>query len=194
MWNDIEIAKVEFFVEGAREIYRILGDLGVPGHDPCAALPELTGPALMEIFSGFNGGGEPDMKFYMSSDPLASTRNNTSAVISGSPVGCTGRTSRPIRAGSPSKPIYSRRLTAFPRIARTFKARIITDIVSFCDCLVIPPVSATAPQAIAGLDKLIAANGELALAWLSNYFSSRDPVLGTIRDKSAFHYDKRLGP
>jgi hypothetical protein len=30
------------------------------------------------------------------------------------------------------------------------------------------------------------------LAWLQNYFSSRDSALSTIRDKSAFHYDKDL--
>ena len=107
---------------------------------------------------------------------------------------CTGRTARPDPALDRHRNRSTQETNAFPRIARTFKARIITDIVSFCDCLVTRPVSATAPQAIAGLDKLIAANGESALAWMHNYFSSRDPVLGTIRDKSAFHYDKRLGP
>ena len=48
------------------------------------------------------------------------------------------------------------RLAAHPRIARILRARIITDLVSFCDCLVTRPVSPGAPQAMDGLEKLIA--------------------------------------
>jgi hypothetical protein len=52
------------------------------------------------------------------------------------------------------------RLAAHLRIARILKGRIITDLVSFCDCLVTRPLSPGAPQAMDGLDKLITANGQ----------------------------------
>lgn len=51
-------------------------------------------------------------------------------------------------------------LAAYPRIARILRARIITDLVSFCDCLVTRPVSPGALQAMDGLDKLIEAKGQ----------------------------------
>lgn len=193
LWNDIEIAKAEFFVEGAREIYRILGDLGVPGHDPCAALPELTGPALMEILLQFQREAESRTWVEMSSDPLASTRNNTSAVISGSPVHARAGQLALIRRWIAIETDLLKRLTAFPRIARIFKARIITDIVSFCDCLVTRPVSATAPQAMAGLDKLIAANGKSAapiddFVAASNYEGELQSARN-LRDRVGAHVD-----
>jgi hypothetical protein len=48
IWNDIEIVKIRFFVEGAQEIYRRLMPFNLPGYVPYAGLTELTDPAVLE--------------------------------------------------------------------------------------------------------------------------------------------------
>jgi hypothetical protein len=45
------------------------------------------------------------------------------------------------------------RLAAHLRIARILKGRIITDLVSFCDCLMTRPVSTGAPQAMVAMPR-----------------------------------------
>jgi hypothetical protein len=96
----------------------------------------------------------------MATDPLAVTRNNTIATLNTTPVHARAGHLALIRRWIVMEVHLLDRLAAHPRAVRILKARVITDLVSFCDCLVTRPVPADAPQAMDGLDKLIAASGQ----------------------------------
>ena len=113
----------------------------------------------MEILRQFQREVDRRTWVEMGSDPLALTRNNTSAVMNTTPVHARAGQLALIRRWIAIESDLLERLKSFPRIVRIFRARIVTDIVSFCDCLVTRPVLPSAPQAMDGLDKLIAANG-----------------------------------
>jgi hypothetical protein len=86
LWNDIEIVKISFFVDGAREIYQSLGTLNLPGYVAYAEPPELTDPALLEALRQFQRAIDSRNWIEMGTDPLALTRNNTAAVLTATPV------------------------------------------------------------------------------------------------------------
>jgi hypothetical protein len=96
----------------------------------------------------------------MGTDSLAMTRNNTAVILNMNPVHSRAGQLALIRRWIAVQGDLLDRFVAQPRIARILKARIITDLVSFCDCLVTRSVSSGAPQEMDGLDKLIAVNGQ----------------------------------
>ena len=55
LWNEIEIVKISFFVDGAQEIYRSLALLNLPGYVAYADPPELTDPSSLRRFVSFSG-------------------------------------------------------------------------------------------------------------------------------------------
>ena len=159
LWNDIEVSKIGYFVDGAAEVYVRLGTLNIPGYQPYVRSAELNDPALEPLLA--NLGWQRSEKNYVeiSSDALAATRDNTSATFSGGPLNARAAQLALIKRWIDLQKPLLERFAAFPDIVRVIRARIITDIVSFCDALVTRPVSATAPQAMDGLDKLIVAQG-----------------------------------
>ena len=81
LWNDIEIIKISFFVDGAQEIYRSLAPLNLPGYVAYADPSELTDPAILETLRQFQRAIDNRNWIEMGTDPLAMTRNNTAAVL-----------------------------------------------------------------------------------------------------------------
>ena len=160
LWNEIEIVKISFFVDGAQEIYRSLALLNLPGYVAYADPPELTDPVVLETLRQFQRAIDNRNWVEVGTDPLAMTRNNTIATLNMTPVHARAGQLVLIRRWIAMQSDLLDKLAAHHRIARILRARIITDFVSFCDCLVTRPVSPGAPQAMDGLDKLITANGQ----------------------------------
>src|SRR5690606_23441659 len=106
----------------------------------------------------------------MGVDSLALTRNNTVAALNTTPVHARAGQLALIRRWIAMQNDLLQRLAAHVRIARILKGRIVTDIVSFCDCLVTRPVSPGALQAMDGLDKLIVDSGQSS-AVIDNFVS-----------------------
>ncbi|MFG5120823.1 hypothetical protein [Methylorubrum sp. POS3] len=159
LWNDIETSKIETFVDGAAEIYGTLASLGLPGYIPLPPEPaECATPAFTSALIGFRDAAPaPRAEFAM--DPLAGTRPGTLG----------GRGGTPIHERASQLALVARwvawdretlaRFESFPRVRRILQARLVTDVVSFADCLMTRPVAAHAPQAMAGFDHLLAAEG-----------------------------------
>jgi hypothetical protein len=160
LWNDIEIVKIGFFVDGAQELYRSLLRLSLPGYVPYTDPPELNDSAVLEALGRFQRAIDIRNWVEMGTDPLALTRNNTIATMNTTPVHARAGQLDLIRLWIAMEVDLLDRLAAHPRIVRILKARVITDLVSFCDCLVTRPVPSSAPQAMDGLDKLITASGQ----------------------------------
>ena len=193
LWNDIEIVKISFFVDGAQEIYQSLAPLSLPGYVAYAEPPELSDPAVLEILRRFQRAIDNRNWVEMGTDALAMTRNNTSAVLNMTPVHQRAGQLALIRRWIAMQRDLLERLAAHPRVVCILKARIITDLVSFCDCLVTRPVSPGAPQAMDGLDKLITANGQSS-APIDNFvaasnFQAELQTARTIRDTIGAHLE-----
>lgn len=193
LWNDIEIGKISFFVEGAQEIYRSLAPLNLPGYILYAEPPELTQLDVLETLRQYQRSIDNRNWIEMGVDPLALTRNNTAAVLNATPVHARAGQLALIRRWIIIQNDLLHRLAAHPRIARILKSRIVTDIVSFCDCLVTRPVPPNALQAMDGLDKLIVASGQ-ASATIENFVSASNfqvelQTARAIRDKVGAHIE-----
>jgi hypothetical protein len=146
LWKDIEIVKISFFVDGAKEIYRSLAALKLPGYIDYAEPPELIDPAVLEVLHQFQRAIDNRQGIELGTDPLAMTRNNTAAVLNVTPLHSRAGQLALIRRWIAIQRDLLDNLAAHPRIVHILKARIITDLVSFCDCLVTRPVPPGAPQ------------------------------------------------
>jgi hypothetical protein len=160
LWNDIEFVKLSYFVDGAREIYEGLAALAVPGYVSYAPPAELSDPDILGILRQIQRAIDARTWVEMGTDSLAMTRGNTSAVLNMTPVHARAGQLALIRRWIALQLDLRAKLAAYPAIARIFKERIVTDIVSFCDCLVTRPVTPGAPQAMDGLDKLVQAENQ----------------------------------
>ncbi|AOE91970.1 hypothetical protein CJO93_22810 (plasmid) [Ralstonia solanacearum] len=193
LWNDIEIVKISFFVEGAQEIYRSLAPLNLPGYNVYGEPPELTDPDVLETFRQYQQAFDNRNWIEMGVDPLALTRNNTAAVLNATPLHARAGQLALIRRWITMQNDLLHRLVARARIARILKGRIVTDIVSFCDCLVTRPVCPGALQEMDGLDKLIVASGQSSAA-IDNFVGASNfqvelQAARAIRDKVGAHIE-----
>ena len=193
LWNDIEIVKIGFFVEGAQEIYQSLSPLNLPGYSGYTEPPELTHPDILEALRLYQQEADSRNDIEVGVDPLALTRNNTVAALNTTPVHVRAGQLALIRRWVTMQNDLLQRLAGHVRIARILKGRIVTDIVSFCDCLVTRPVSPGALQAMDGLDKLIVSSGESSTV-INNFvsvsnFSVALQAARMVRDKIGAHIE-----
>ncbi|MCP1173647.1 hypothetical protein [Ralstonia chuxiongensis] len=193
LWNEIEIVKIGYFVDGALQIYRSLAALSLPGYVTYAEPTELTDPSVLESLGQFQQAINNGSGIEMGTDPLAMTRNNTSAVLNMTPVHQRAGQLALIRRWIAMQREILRWMGPQIRIARILKARIVTDLVSFCDCLVTRTVPPGALQEMEGLDKLIVASGQSS-ATIDNFvaasnFQAELQVARTIRDKIGAHLE-----
>ena len=193
LWNDVEAGKIGVFVDGAAQIYEALAGLGLPGYASLPAAPaEIDDAAFAAALVDFRASAAaPRAEFAV--DPLGMTRPGT---LSG--MGMT-----PLHERASQLALICRwiawdravldRFSAFPRVRRILQARLVTDVVSFADCLVTRPVAAGALQALTGLDDLLAAEGgpsEPLKAFLSTYrFEQAVERLRPARNKFGAHLD-----
>lgn len=155
LWNDIEISKVETFVDGAAQIYDGLAKLNLPDYVPLPpSLVEEADPAWHSALARFqHASSSPRAEF--GADPLAMTRPGS--------LGGSGTT--PIHERASQLSLIARWMTwdqtvidqfgTFPRVRRMFLSRLVTDAVSFADCLITRALPASALQAMSGLDHLL---------------------------------------
>jgi hypothetical protein len=193
LWNDIEIVKISFFIDGAKEIYQCLSIMNLPGYAPYADPPELTDASLNEVLREFQRSKDNRQWVEFGVDPLAMTRENTTATFNMTPVHSRAGQLALIRRWIKMQSCLLDKLVSHSSLVRVLKARIVTDIVSFCDCLVTRPIPVGEPQEMDGLDKLISANGQspspIGDFVAASNFHAELLVARTIRDKIGAHLE-----
>ncbi len=193
LWNDIEIVKLSYFVDGAQEIYKCLAALTVPGYVPYAVPAELSDPKIVEILHQIQRSLDARTWIEIGMDSLAMARDNTSAVLNATPVHARAGQLALIRRWIALQLELRGKLAAYPVIARLFKERIVTDIVSFCDCLVTRTVAADALQAMDGLNKLVQAENQSSAAIddfvSASHFETDLAATRRVRDKIGAHLE-----
>lgn len=194
LWNDVETSKIGTFVEGAAEIYGLLAPLNLPGYVPITSPPpELADSAFLLALAQFQQSALPTRAEY-ASDPLAMTRPGTIA----------GAGNTPIHHRAAQLSLVARwvrwdratldRFAAFPGARRIFLSRLVTDVVSFADCLITRPTPSGAFQTMVGFNDLMAAEAggpsPALAAFLSGY--QFEPILNRyrpVRDQIGGHLE-----
>ncbi len=157
LWNDIEVVKLSYFVDGACEIYEGLSALNVPGYVAYAAPSELSNRLIIEALHQAQPTPDAPVWVEMGTDPLAMTRNNTTAIHNATPVHARAGQLVLIGRWIGLQLGLLEWLNRHVAIARILKGRIVTDIVSFCDCLVTRAVRDGSEQHMEGLNTLVQA-------------------------------------
>jgi hypothetical protein len=193
LWNDIEITKIEYFVEGAKEVYRSLASMSLPGYIQFTEPVELTDPALKQLLQTFNLAEENIESVEIGADSLAMTRPNTTAALNFTDVHSRASQLALIRRWIKLQNELLSQVVPYPNLIRILKARIVTDIVSFSDCLVTRALTSGAPQEMDGLNTLIATEGQSATA-IDNFlavsnFLQRLQNIRVIRDHIGAHLE-----
>ena len=86
LWNSIEIVKIHYFVDGARELYDGLKSLGIPGYSAYSEPIELSDMALKTTLHILRTSLKGNQVVEVGADPLAITRPNTTAILNTSAI------------------------------------------------------------------------------------------------------------
>lgn len=193
LWNDIEVQKLAFFAESARDIYvNRLGELNIPGYTLYSSFPEISDLGFWKTLEN-KLRSEKSEWAVISSDSLAATRPNTGVALNFTPVHERAGQLALLRKWIKFESSVLEGVTSYPNFVRIMKSRLVTDIVSFGDCLITRPVTVGAPQELVGLIDLI--TDQPQIQGLSNVFQSNfkygDVIdqLRLTRNKFGGHFD-----
>jgi hypothetical protein len=156
LWNDIELVKLKYFSESALEIYKgTLSSMGFPEYTQYSSFAELSDSKFISVLENWQDKMLKGEKPQLANDPLALTRQNT--------VGLINLTEIHQRAGQLSlmhrwivfELAFFNELKNYSGSGRILKSLILTDTISFADCLITRPVAAGALQEMDGLDAIL---------------------------------------
>jgi hypothetical protein len=191
IWNAIDQSKIGYFVDGAIEIYAKLASVpDYAAYVPPATLSDPAFKSALAIFSLKNG----DKNFVeMSADPLAVTRENSTAVLNSHPIHARAGQVTLIKRWIVMLTQLLARFGDFSDIVRILRADLITDFVSYSDCLVTRPVQPGEPQEMDGLNTILAKENISASAldeFVSNSrFAEKLDGARAVRNKVGAHLD-----
>jgi hypothetical protein len=155
LWNGLEVQKLDFFVEAAKDIYiKVLGSLGIAEYVPYTPLPDQENPALITLLNTWLATHNPEVFPEMDTDLLAMTRPTGVALMNFAPVHTRAGQLVMIRRWLEEQAALLHQLRAFPSCERILRALLLTDVVSYAD-LLITRSDAGEQQAMDGLDKLL---------------------------------------
>lgn len=174
IWVSIDTSKIDYFVSGAREIWDLLGSISVPGHQPFATPAVLANPSVASILQHL--AAPVALQATFGTDPLSFARANTSSMFNSTPIHLRAGQLALLRRWMGDERELLAWFKPHQEVARIIKARLITDIVSFRDCLITRPVAPGAPQEMAGLDALIVGEGETPKAIQAFAATSHDDI------------------
>ncbi len=192
LWNGVDASKSEFFEEGATEIYRSLESLGITDFPMLTDFPEFGVPAFEAALQAYRASGRKVQAVEMGTDPLAMTRPDSTALISTTPIHARAGHLALIQRWMVAQAKLLQRFGAFPNVVRIVKARMITDLVSACDCLITRDVDPEAPQRMDGLDALLAKEiSQNAIEQFKTIFRVEEEIAPyrKIRNKVSSHLD-----
>lgn len=155
--------------------------MGVAGHQPFVTLAVLADPSVASIVAYLSASTAIQAPF--GTDPLSFACANTHSVVNGTPIHLRSGQLALLRRWMRVQRELLALFQPHPAIVYIFKARLITDIISFRDCLTTRQVPTTAVQAMDGLEALIIAKGKVLEAIQAFAASSRDAVtINPMRD------------
>jgi len=183
LWKDIEVTKIGHFCEGALDVYDSLSALSLPNYQTYTKPSVITDGGISVVFEEYRRANSETQGIEIASDPLALTRKDTTASLNTTPIHARAGQLSLIRRWIEAQIALLKLVDGQLSISRILKARILTDIVSFSDCLVTRSVSSGAPQEMDGLDTLLVAASQSSII-IDDFVSKTnfDTELSKIRD------------
>ena len=135
LWTDLEVVKLSYFVDGAKEIYDALAGLGPTGHVAFTSFAEAHDGDLLVALQEHVARNPPDGATRIGSDVLAVTRPNTVSVLNFSPVHQRAGELVALDEWVHGEWAILQACEGHVNAVRILKARIVTDIVAYSDCL-----------------------------------------------------------
>ncbi|MET3216000.1 UNVERIFIED_ORG: hypothetical protein ABIC48_003769 [Burkholderia territorii] len=195
LWNGVDASKSEFFVEGATEIYHSLESFGITNFPTLTDFPEFGDPAFEAALQAYRASGRKVQTVEMGADPLAMTRPDSTALINTTPIHARAGHLALIQRWMRAQAKLLRGFGAFPNVVRFLKARMITDLVSACDCLITRDVDPAVPQRMDGLDALLAKEiSQNAIEQFKTIFRVEEEIAPyrDVRNKVSSHLDPNV--
>lgn len=193
LWNEIESTKVDYFANDALTIYKELEVLSIPELIAYNKPQEINNPNFDAKLTLFRNTKISRSGSELGTDPLALSRPNTTALINGTTLHIRAGQLNLLRSWIDYQLKLFVHLKDFKAVERILKGRVLTDIVSFCDCLITREVRAGSSQEMDGLDRLLVESGEsihLINQFLQVYeFEKRISSIRDIRNKVGAHLE-----
>lgn len=192
LWTDLEVGKLSYFVDGAREIYSAFAKLSAPGYTPYAPFPETTDLQLLERLAGHANDTAGDAYARIGADVFAASRPRTVSVLNFTPVHQRAGELAAIDEWVHGQWAMLRLLDKYPNTVRIVKCRILTDIVSFADCLTTRSDGDPAHR-YPGLDALLETDGDAsAITQFRALYRVHDKLdeLRAVRNHVGAHLDR----
>lgn len=194
LWTDIEASKVDYFVEGAREVYESLAQVGIDEYQPYAPFPEVVDVEFANTLANDASAHAPVSGVTMGVDILAATRPNTTVALNFHPLHQRASQLAAIRDWLSREVKLDASLDGWENARRICRAQIVTDVVSFADCLVTRE-DAGEFQKLTGLDKLMLDEDPTIATPIDDFikvfrFGEKLSTLRRVRDRVGAHLHK----
>lgn len=164
LWTDIEITKLKYFVDGAKELYvESLGAVGASDYQPFASFPEVSDPAFASVLAGHAASVPASQGVTLDVGSFAASNPNTVTIIDGTPLQQRAAQLVTLQHWMEFGAALHQKVISWPNAERVVRAQLLTDAVSYADCLV-TRVDAGPAQKMTGLDDLLRQEGGNASA------------------------------
>ncbi|MFT0771262.1 hypothetical protein [Psychrobacter aquimaris] len=193
LWNDVESIKVDYFANDALAIYKELEVLSIPELISYSKPQEINNPSFDDKLALFRKTTISRSGSELGTDPLALSRPNTTTVLNGTTLHIRAGQLNLLRRWIDYQLKLFIHLKGSKAVERILKGRILTDIVSFCDCLITKEVRAGSLQEMDGLDRLLIEAGEPVQS-ITNFlqvydFENKLSAIRYIRNKFGAHLE-----
>ena len=193
LWNDVESIKVDYFANDALAIYKELEVLSIPELISYSKPQEINNPSFDDKLALFRKTTISRSGSELGTDPLALSRPNTTTVLNGTTLHIRAGQLNLLRRWIDYQLKLFIHLKGSKAVERILKGRILTDIVSFCDCLITKEVRAGSLQEMDGLDRLLIEAGEPVHS-ITNFlqvydFENKLSAIRYIRNKFGAHLE-----
>jgi hypothetical protein len=191
LWTDIEAAKMNYFVDGAREVYEALGEVGIVGYQPYEPFPEVTDIEFGDALARDAVDHAPTPGVKMGVDILAATRPNTSVALNFHPLHQRAGQLAAIADWLQREVELYEGIERWRNAQRLCRAQIVTDVVSYADCLVTRGGPGQGQQ-LTGLDGLMRDAGFAIPTPVDEFlrvfrFEEKLSLIRGVRDRVAAH-------
>jgi hypothetical protein len=194
VWSSVEVVKLSYFVEGAREIYvNALGGMGISGYQPYARMAEFDDDLFVRQLGAIHNAEMNDDRPRIAVDLVAGSRPQDAVIINESPPRLRSKQIVSLIEWGELAQQLLRLFAPFVNATRIIKSMLVTDVVSLADCLVTRSLTPGAAQKMKGLDDLLRESDEdpTDIVAFKTVFRFEEALtdLRSVRDKIGGHVD-----
>jgi len=193
LWTDVEVSKLSYFTDGAREVYEAFAHLSPADYAPYAEFGEATDASLLNVLADYaREGSTEDGSVRIGVDVFAASRPRTVCVLNFTDVHQRAGELAAIDEWVHGEWAMLQMVATYPNAARILRGRILTDVVSFADCLS-TRLDGDPTHRYPGLDELLSNDGDPSpiIDFRTRYrFQEKIDELRFVRNRMGAHLER----